>query len=195
LLKKPLFGKHTFKHLFLQADVSQATIGLDFLHANSITIDAKNRQVLFPAISPPNPLFPTPVSLPTVPLPVSSVSSHAPDILSILNKFPSVTNPPSTSWPSPEHKTVHSIHTSGLPVFARARRLSTTQLAIAEKTFKELQSFGIVYCSSSPWATPLHMVPKPNAVGALVVIIVSLIMSPYLINIPSKHAGFVFLSS
>jgi hypothetical protein len=37
------FGKHTFKHLFLQADVSQAIIGLDFLHANSITIDAKNR--------------------------------------------------------------------------------------------------------------------------------------------------------
>jgi hypothetical protein len=37
------FGKHTFKHLFLQANVSQAIIGLDFLHANSITIDAKNR--------------------------------------------------------------------------------------------------------------------------------------------------------
>jgi hypothetical protein len=103
------FGKHSFKHLFLQADVSQAIIGLDFLHANSITIDAKNRRVLFPAVSPPNPLFPKPVSLPTVPLPVSSVSAHAPDILSILNEFPSVTTPPSTSWPSPKHKTVHSI--------------------------------------------------------------------------------------
>jgi hypothetical protein len=73
-----------------------------------------------------------------------------------------VTNPPSTSWPSPKHKTVHSIHSSGPPVFARARRLSTAQLAIAEKTFKELESLGIVRLSSSPWANPLHMVPKPN---------------------------------
>jgi hypothetical protein len=41
------FGKHTFKHLFLQADVSQAIIGLDFLHANSITIDAKKSPSTF----------------------------------------------------------------------------------------------------------------------------------------------------
>jgi cleavage and polyadenylation specificity factor subunit 1 len=40
--------------------------------------------------------------------------------------------------------------------------LSTAQLAVAEKTFKELESLGIVRRSSSPWATPLHMVPKPN---------------------------------
>jgi hypothetical protein len=106
------FGKHTFKNLFLCADFSQAIIGLGFLHANLITVDA---------VSPPNPLFSTPVFLPTVPLPVSSVSTHARDILSILNNSPSVTNPPSTSWPSPKHKTVHSIHTSGPPVFARIK--------------------------------------------------------------------------
>ncbi len=49
------FGKHTFKHLFLQADVSQAIIGLDFLHANSITIDKKSPSPFshsFPSQSP-----------------------------------------------------------------------------------------------------------------------------------------------
>jgi hypothetical protein len=89
------FGKNTFKHLFLQADVSQAIIGLDFLHANSIKIDAKNHRALFPTISFPIPLFSTSVSPSNVPLPVSSVSTHKPDILSILKKFPSVTKTPS----------------------------------------------------------------------------------------------------
>ncbi len=45
---------------------------------------------------------------------------------------------------------------------ARARRLSPEQLSVAEKTFKELESLGIVRRSSSPWSSPLHMVPKSN---------------------------------
>jgi hypothetical protein len=32
----------------------------------------------------------------------------------------------------------------------------------AEKTFRELESLGIVRRSDSPWSSPLHMVPKPN---------------------------------
>jgi hypothetical protein len=36
------------------------------------------------------------------------------------------------------------------------------QLSVAEKTFKELESLGIVHPSNSLWSSPLHMVPKPN---------------------------------
>jgi hypothetical protein len=36
------------------------------------------------------------------------------------------------------------------------------QLLEAEKTFRELESLGIVRCSDFPWSSPLHMVPKPN---------------------------------
>ncbi len=56
----------------------------------------------------------------------------------------------------------HHIHTTGPPISSRARRLLPEQLLAAEKTFRELESVGIVRCSDSPWSSLLHMVPKPN---------------------------------
>jgi hypothetical protein len=67
-----------------------------------------------------------------------------------------------TTWPTPRHHTTHAINTTCPPIAARARRLSPEQLSVAEKTFKELESLGIVRRSNSPWSRPLHMVPKPN---------------------------------
>jgi hypothetical protein len=122
----------------------------------------KIAESFFPPFPLPIPLFPRQFPFPLFPFPYPQFPlMHLISFPSSTN-FPSVTNPPSTSWPSPKHKTVHSIHTSGPPVLAHARPLSTAQLAFAEKTFKELESLWIVRLSSSPWATPLHMVPKSN---------------------------------
>ncbi|KAK3759577.1 hypothetical protein RRG08_055106, partial [Elysia crispata] len=48
------------------------------------------------------------------------------------------------------------------PVFARARRLAPDRLVIAKKEFFEMEKMGIIRKASSPWASPLHMVSKPN---------------------------------
>jgi hypothetical protein len=64
--------------------------------------------------------------------------------------------------PHPLHGVEHVIETTGHPVFATARRLDPEKYAIAEKEFLELETAGVVCRTDSPWASALHMVPKPN---------------------------------
>ena len=45
---------------------------------------------------------------------------------------------------------------------SRPRRLDTAKLEAAKKEFRTMEEMGIVRRSSSPWASPLHMVKKPN---------------------------------
>lgn len=54
----------------------------------------------------------------------------------------------------------HCIQVTGPPVFARARRLSPDKLLIAKREFDHMLELGIVRPSNSPYASPLHMVPK-----------------------------------
>ncbi len=66
----------------------------------------------------------------------------------------------------------HIIQTTGYLVFASARRLDPEKYAVAEKEFLALEAAGVIRHSDSPWASALHMVPKPMVPGGLVVIIV-----------------------
>jgi hypothetical protein len=57
-------------------------------------------------------------------------------------------------------------------VFVSAWRLDPEKYAVAEKEFLVLEAAGVIRHSDSPWASALHMVPKPMVPGGLVVIIV-----------------------
>jgi hypothetical protein len=58
---------------------------------------------------------------------------------------------------------VHHIDTSSAaPVFARPRRLDPEKHCIAKEEFLALEKEGIICSSNSPWASPLHLVPKKD---------------------------------
>ena len=56
----------------------------------------------------------------------------------------------------PTHSTTHHIETTGAPVFC----LPADKLKAAKAEFNHMLQLEIIRPSSSPWASPLHMVPK-----------------------------------
>ena len=64
--------------------------------------------------------------------------------------------------PRPTHGVYHHLETEGRPVTAKYRRLDPERLAAAKSEFADLERQGIVRCSSSNWASPLHMVKKAD---------------------------------
>ncbi|CAE1296734.1 unnamed protein product [Acanthosepion pharaonis] len=77
----------------------------------------------------------------------------------ILDQFPSLIRP-FTYTETVKYHTVHKIHTSGPPVFSKPRRLAPDQYKLAREEFQQMLDLGIIRPSSSPFASPLHMVPK-----------------------------------
>jgi hypothetical protein len=54
------------------------------------------------------------------------------------------------------------LETRGPPIASPFRRLDPEKLAAAKAEFAALERDGIIRRSSSPWASPLHMVKKPD---------------------------------
>ncbi|GBL83456.1 hypothetical protein AVEN_48335-1 [Araneus ventricosus] len=80
----------------------------------------------------------------------------------ISSQFPELTNPSQPTKNNKPTKIHHFIETTGQLVFSRPRRLSFELLKIPRQEFEFLMSQGIVRPSRSSWASPLHMVRKPN---------------------------------
>ncbi len=77
----------------------------------------------------------------------------------LLQRFEDVVNP-SKVLPQTSHGVEHNLETRGPPIASPFRRLDTEMLAAAKAEFAALERDGIIRRSSSPWASPLHMVKK-----------------------------------
>ena len=79
--------------------------------------------------------------------------------LNLLAEFPALTQVSAHHTPV-KHDITHHIETVGPPVSARPRRLAPDRLQAAKREFDHMLQLGIIRPSSSPWSSPLHMVPK-----------------------------------
>ncbi len=159
-VKKTLsFGLRTFICSFILAAVSKPILGVDFLATNRLLVDPFSQQVLdSETLLPLSPSVWTPPRRSRL---AAALCHVAPAVRSLLSAFPTIVGDGSGK-PRPKYGIRHSIETTGRPIFAKARRLDPEKHRIAEAEFRSLEKAGIVCRSNSPWASPLHMVPKQD---------------------------------
>jgi hypothetical protein len=79
----------------------------------------------------------------------------------ILDEFPEVANASKVLPPS-SHGVEHLIATKGPPIASKFRWLGAEKLQEAKAEFEQLERKEIVQHSTSPWASPLHMLMKKD---------------------------------
>ena len=150
--------RRDFPWVFLIADVPHAILGMDFLQHFNLNVDTARHRL----VDSRTQLH----SVGTVTMashigPVSCIPKLPHDFAAALQEYQKVFNPIST-LPSVTTDVCHHIPTSGPPVHVRPRRLSASKLQIARAAFQQMLNLGIIRPSSSPWASPLCMVPKKS---------------------------------
>ena len=160
------FNSGTYHWGFVVAQVNKPLLGADLLRANKLLVDMANKQLVDASTYCTSPLKRTYMLAPhlgTIAHPVNQYKV-------LLSKYSSVITTQFHQH-SCKHGVEHFIITHGPPVFAKARWLPPDKLKVAKKEFFNMVSLGIIRPSFSPWASPLHMVPKLQVGGNPVVII------------------------
>ena len=151
------FGQCNFQAWLIAANVSRPLLGADFLQTYNLLVNMRNRRLIEADSFSGIPCYVSPVT----PTNLALVEPSSNKFQKLLNEFTDLLKP-TFSTAEVKHGVHHFIPTKDCPVFARARRLAPDRLAIAKKEFSEMKKMGIIRKSSSPWASPLHMVSKPN---------------------------------
>ncbi|KAK3750507.1 hypothetical protein RRG08_053877 [Elysia crispata] len=133
------------------------SLALIFLRTHNLLVDMRNRRLIEADTFSGIPCYVSTVT----PTNLALVEPSSNKFRKVLNEFPDLLKP-TFSTAEVKHGVHHFISTKDRPVFARARRLAPDRLAIAKKEFSEMEKMVIIRKSSSPWASPLHMVSKPN---------------------------------
>ncbi|KAL1518322.1 hypothetical protein ABEB36_001961 [Hypothenemus hampei] len=138
---------------FIVADVTQPILGADFLCHHGILVDLRRKRLIdgftLIAIQAAVDVLKTPN--------ISTVGNNR-NYQDLLKEYLDITRP--NLKKGAIHDIQHHIITKGRPIAERARRLNPEKLKIAKAEFEFMLQNGICQASSSPWASPLHLVSK-----------------------------------
>ena len=144
-------------HTFHLADVTTPILGADFFIANNIAIDMPGRRLIHMQNTTATPLCHTPLVSSVMGLSLQPSTRFS----DLLQQFPQVLTPQFDTADSRHGIEMHIV-TTGPPVHSRPRRLDNNKFQHAREEFRRMEQLGIVRPSDSPWASPLHMTPKPS---------------------------------
>ncbi len=91
----------------------------------------------------------------------SAAAANINFVSGLLCEFPDVVNS-GKLLPVPVHDVEHHIKTSGPLMASRFCRLDGAKLEATRREFKAMECEGIIQRSTTPWASPLHVVPKKD---------------------------------
>lgn len=149
------FGpSHKVFHSFWIATVKRPILGADFFSDNEILIDVANKKLILKSGHTLQAQETRPPLVFGLRLPVEGPFE------SLLEEFPALLSQDFRG--KVRHKVQHFIPTTGPPLHARPRRLDGQKLEVARDEFKKMEELGVIRRSDSPWASPLHVVPKSD---------------------------------
>ena len=154
---------HSYEWSFHLANVSQPILGADFLRKNALLVDLGGSRLID---NPPN--QPITNKQQTNKQPTNSQQTNNTPCVNNINNYNSLLAEypellgSASSTPDSKHGVEHFIITKGPPIHSHARRLAPEKLAIAKAEFEKMENLGIIRRSNSPWASPLHVVPKAD---------------------------------
>lgn len=151
------FGNKRYAARLIKADVKRPLLGSDFLRQHNLLVDVRGQRLIEADT------YSSVVCTRSHNIigQLATIDSSSNCYRKILADYPDIIQPTFSS-DTVNHGVQHYIPTSGPPVHSRARRLSPEKLKIAKNEFKEMEKMGIVRKSSSPFSSPLHMVPKAS---------------------------------
>ena len=145
------FPDKKFIHTFLLADVHHAILGLDFLKKYHFTIDAFLQKVYMPEFVLKENQIPEKQQ-------IDYAKLSLPDILEL---FPDL-NSGQIRVDSKLHPFEHQMDVSGSPIAFRPRRLNPEKKQELDTQLDEMLRLNIIHTSTSPWASPVHLVKKKD---------------------------------
>lgn len=148
--------RRPYKWSFIIADVTQPILGADFLVHHRLIVDLSCSRLIDDVTKLKSVASIVKADQPTVKTVEDTHPFH-----DLLCKYIDITKPASYTE-IPTHGVYHHIETTGPPVFARARPLPPGRYKKVQEEFRFMQESGICRPSKSPWASPLHVVPKKN---------------------------------
>ncbi|CAE1300346.1 unnamed protein product [Acanthosepion pharaonis] len=144
--------RRDFTWTFTVANVKVHILGADFLAHYALAVHMNPTTTNLRVLGTPTRQGSTGISVATC---------HGREYLDLLTQFTDITLPLQVTA-SGDHQTQHHIRTRGPPAHSHPRRLAPHKLAYAKKQFDKMLSDGIIRPSDSPYASPLHLVPKPG---------------------------------
>jgi cleavage and polyadenylation specificity factor subunit 1 len=155
------FGLHQpLQWVFTIAEVQQPILGADFLAHYNIIVNMANKTLSHHTNSVSATLHHPTEHATRISSTQNNITRPYADLL---QQYPAITA--EEPAPTDTHKIVHHIITTGPPTHSKVRKLGPIHYHAAKEEFQKMIDTGIVRPSSSPWASPLHLVPKkPNAI-------------------------------
>ncbi|CAE1167121.1 unnamed protein product [Acanthosepion pharaonis] len=148
----------SFPWVFTIAQVRTPILGADFLaHFNlsvnmsSLSLEDKTTNITRKGI--------TSIHTSTC---ISATLPEANGMQDLLQKYSQITTP-FRYTETVRHNAEHHIDTTGPPTHSSPRRLRPDKYKLANDEFQHMLDLGIIRPSSSPYSSPLHMVPKPDS--------------------------------
>ena len=151
------FAEHNFHWKFHLTASNKVILGSDFLKHHNAILDYNNKTLSLRDGTVLK-LFSSPMSNPAYPI---NNLGHSEFYTALLNKS-IISKPISKDFTTIKTNVKFHISTAGAPIVSKPRRLNPEKLKAAKSEFTKMEQLGIVRRSSSQWASPLHMVKKPN---------------------------------